>query len=284
VNSADFNLSLRDNVVGAGNWPASLFSGGPFILGAGDVRLVRANNGPITLLLTNLNLTLNAQSVANVSGSVSTDTTLSLNGTVAGTNDLRLLNGPRFVLKSRTGGPLAFDMSLRALPAPQFKLNLPAMKLRCVPGGSVDPLEVNVPAVSFDTSGTFDTGKIALPSGVVFDGIDVNKPSDADLDKNYIRLKRDSAGKVVFKLRAQQLFEIAGVLSCRNDLKVTIDNAVSASYRGNFCVLPEPISLDFNGSSSCQFSGSAFGQTITFGSDCLGVRNDATGVCLGDCQ
>ena len=284
LSTADFNLSLRDNVVGAANWPASLFSGGPFTLGDGDVRLARANNGPVMLIFTNLNMTLNGQQAATVSGSVGTDTTLNLNGSIAGSNDLRLLNGARFILESRNGGALAFNLGLRALPSPQFKLNLPAMRLVCTPGGNVSALNVNVPEISFDTSAAFDTGKIPLPTGVTFDGIDVNKPSGAALDKNYVRLKRDSAGKVVFKLRAQQLFEIAGVLSCRNDLKVTIDNSVSASFRGNFCVLPEPISLNFNGGSSCQFSGSAFDQTIFFGAGCFGVRNDWTGACLGDCQ
>jgi hypothetical protein len=286
VNTADFNLSLKDNVVGAANWPPTFFSGGPFALapGTGDVRLARANNGPITLLVTNVNLTLNGQLAATVSGSVNTATELSLGGTIAGSTDLRLLSSTRFTLASRDGNPLAFDLAMRALPSPQFKLNLPAAKLRCQPGGNVSALEVNVPKISFDTAGTFDTGKIALPGGVSFDGIGINKPSGADLDKNYIRLKRDSSGKVVFKLRAQQLFEIDNALSCRNDLKVTIDNGVSASYRGDFCVLPESISLDFNGSSSCQFSGSAFGQTIFFGDNCVGVRNDATGSCLGTCQ
>jgi hypothetical protein len=283
LTTADFNLSLRDNVVGAANWPATLFNGGPFTLGAGDVRLVRANNGPVTLLFTNLNLTLNGQQAATVSGSVGTDTTLNLNGSIAGNTDLRLLNNARFILESRNGGALTFNLGLRALPSPQFKLNLPAMRLVCTPGGNIDPLIVNVPEIDFDTSAAFDTGKIPLPTGITFDGIDVNKPSGADLDKNYVRLKRDSAGKVVFKLRAQHRFEIEGVVSCRNDLKVTIDNSLSASYRGNFCVLPGKISLGFNGGSSCQFSGSAFDQTIFFGTGCLGIRNDWTGACLGTC-
>ncbi len=283
VNSADFNLSLRNDIVGAAQWPATLFNGGVFALSAGDVRLARANNGPIVLLMTNLSLSLNGQTAATVSGSVSTDTALNLNGTVAGNTDLRLLNGGRFALRSRNGGALSFTMGLRALPTPRFQLNLPAMKLLCSPGGSVDPLEVNLPAIDFDSAGTFDTGKLALPGSLVFDGINVEKPSGADLDKNYLRLRRDAAGKVVFNFRAQQKFEAPGI-SCRNDLKVTIDNGLSASYRGNFCVLPEPISLNFNGASACQFSGSAFGQTIFFGTGCVGVLNDATGVCLGTCQ
>lgn len=280
--TADFNLSLRDQVVGAAAWPSTLFNGGVFTLGAGDVRIARANNGPILLILTNLSLALNGQTAATVSGSVGTDTTLNLNGTVAGGTDLRLLSGTRFVLRSRDGGPMGFGLGLRALPSPRFQLNLPAARLRCTPGANVDPLEVDVPAIDFDTAGIFDTGKLPLPGAIVFDGISVFKPSDARLDKNYLRLKRDATGKVVFKLRAQQLFEAPGI-SCRNDLKVTIDNGLSASFRGNFCVLPEPISLGFNGADACQFSGSLAGQTIFFGSGCAGVRNDATGACLGTC-
>ncbi len=282
LNSADFNLSLRDNVVGAGNWPSTLFNGGVFTLGAGDVRLARANNGPIVLLMTNLALTVNGQNAATVSGSVSTDTSLNLHGTIAANTDLRLVNGGRFAVRSRNGGALAFDLGLRALPSPRFQLDLPAMKLVCTPGNPVDPVEINVPAVSFDTAGAFDSGKVALPGSLVFDGIVVEKPSGADLDKNYFRLRRDGTGKVTFNFRAQQKFDVPGI-SCRNDLKVTIDNGVSASYRGNFCVLPEPISLSFDGSSPCQFSGTAAGQTILFGTSCIAVRNEATGICVGTC-
>ena len=52
-----------------------------------------------------------------------------------------------------------------------------------------------------------------------------------------------------------------------------------------------PLNLDmlnvsgYDANSSCQFSGSAFGQTIFFGSGgCVGVRNDATGLCSGTCN
>jgi photosystem II stability/assembly factor-like uncharacterized protein len=284
-NSADFNLSLKNDVVGAANWPASLFNGGPIALTAGDVRLFRNNNGPITLGLTNLNLNVNGTQAATVSGNIDTSSVLALSGSISGNAQLNLINGGKFFLKSRDGGPLAFDMQLQALPNPRIQLNLPAMRLRCVPSAGVDPLEVNVPPVNFDTSGAFDTGKLALPSGLAFDGINLTTPDDATLDDNYVRLSRDPDGRIAFVLRAQQKFEVPGVLSCFNDMKATLDSStVSASYRGNFCVLPEPISLSFDGNSSCQFSGSAFGNTIFFGSQCLGIRNDATGVCVGGCQ
>ena len=284
LDTANFNLSLKTNVVGVGSWPATLFSGGPFALNtsAGDFRIVRANNGPVLAILTNMSLTVNGQAAATVSGSVGTDTSLNLNGSVAANTDLRLGGNARFAVRSRNNGPLAFNLGMTMLP-PRFQIQLPPASLICTPGGQVDALSVNVPGIAFDTSGAFDTGRIPLPTGVSFDGINVNKPSGASLENNHIRLKRDADGKVAFKLRARHLFEIAGVVSCRNQLKVTIDNNVSASYRGNFCVLPEPISLGFNAGSPCQFRASGFDTTIYFGSSCIGIRNDTTGICAGNC-
>ncbi len=144
-------------------------------------------------------------------------------------------------------------------------------------------LGLNVPGICFDTSGAFDTGRILLPTGFEFDGINLNKPSGASLENNHIRLRRDADGKVAFKIRARHLFEIAGVVSCRNQLKVTIDNNVTGSYRGNFCVLPEPISLSFDAGRACQFRGSGFDHTIYFGTGCIGFMNNASGICAGEC-
>jgi hypothetical protein len=284
LDTANFNLSLKNDIVGAGSWPATLFSGGPFALNtaSGDFRIVRANNGPVFALLTNMSLSVNGQTAATVSGSVGSDFSLNLNGRVAANSNVRMRNNARFTVEGRNDGPLDFQFGIAMLP-PRMILDLPPALLVVTPGGSVNALGVNVPGIKFDTSGAFDTGRIPLPTGLEFDGISLNKPSGASLENNHIRLQRDTDGKVEFKLRARHLFEIAGVVSCRNQLKVTIDNNVSGSYRGNFCVLPEPISLSFDAGRPCQFRGSGFDHTIYFGTGCVGIKNNTTDICLGEC-
>ena len=137
-----------------------------------------------------------------------------------------------------------------------------------------------------DSDGAFDTGKILLPTWT-FDGITLSRPSGGTKTNNYIRLKRGSDGTTVFDTRAQREF-LPGcplhnfALSIRNTSAG--NTSVSGSFRGRFCVLPEPISLRYSSGSDCQFSGSAFGWTIFFGRSCGGYRNDATGICIGDCE
>jgi hypothetical protein len=91
--------------------------------------------------------------------------------------------------------------------------------------------------------------------------------------------------KITFTVRSEQTF-----IACRRNLAlsmVSVNNGlptVTGSMSGNFCILPEPLSLRHNSGNGCQFSGSAFGFTVFFGSNCAGVRNDATGICVfGGC-
>ena len=127
---------------------------------------------------------------------------------------------------------------------------------------------------------SFDTGKIALPT-FNFDGINIVPPGGAELDQNYIQLRRDSAGNIFFDTRAQIPFL---PLCPLHDFSLTIENtSIDASLRGNFCVFPDPISLEFNSANNCQFQGGNDDFTIFFGSSCAGYRNEATGICVGDC-
>jgi len=87
---------------------------------------------------------------------------------------------------------------------------------------------------------------------------------------NYIRLARDPAGTATFSLKSEQQF-----LACRQNLNLSVTSGtspkLSGSFSGNFCVLPEPISLKYDSSKACQFEGNAFGFTIRFGTNCAEV-------------
>ena len=50
-----------------------------------------------------------------------------------------------------------------------------------------------------------------------------------------------------------------------------VDNlAIGGSYSGNFCILPEPVSLSYDplDPAGCQFQGTFFGWLVKFGSTC----------------
>ena len=48
--------------------------------------------------------------------------------------------------------------------------------------------------------------------------------------------------------------------------------SASGSIQGRFVLLPEPISLNYDSNQACQFSSSAFGFTVYFGTGCSGVK------------
>lgn len=103
-----------------------------------------------------------------------------------------------------------------------------------------------------------------------FEGIGVAGDPDGTLKHNHIRLARDSSGTGTFTVKSEQQF-----LACRQRMKLSIVTGgspkISGSMEGNFCVLPEPISLKFDSSKACQFEGAAFGFTIRFGTGCAEV-------------
>ena len=130
LDTANFNLSLKNDIVGVGSWPGTLFSGGPFTLStaSGDFRIVRANNGPVFAIVTNMSLQVNGQTAATVSGSVGSDTSLNLNGSVAANSNVRLRGNARFTVEGRNDGPLNFKLGITMVP-PRFILDLPPARM-----------------------------------------------------------------------------------------------------------------------------------------------------------
>ena len=169
----------------------------------------------------------------------------------------------------KTGsGSATFDLLLQAFPTPRFALSTPTLILKST-AGEFPSGGLTIPGIDLDTSGAFDTGKLPLPS-FSFDGIGVSGDPDGKLKHNHIRLARDTSGKATFTIKSEQQF-----LSCRQRMKLSIVTGgspkISGSMEGNFCVLPEPISLSFDSSKTCQFEGTAFGFTVRFGTNCAEV-------------
>jgi len=280
INTVDFNIGLNDVFDAAGQSPpANLFASGPFTVGWSDVRLQRSGGGPITLSLVGMPFSFNDNLIATVGGSLSTEGTLRINGTLGQNGVVRIDPNNRFTLEV-FGSSTAFTLEISPR---RLALSTPSMVLT-----STDPAlseGVVIPGVRFDSSGAFDTGKIALPA-IEFDGLDISGPSNGTRAKNYIQFQRDNTSRTTLTIKAEQQF-----VTCRQNLALTMTSVnnglptVTGSMSGNFCILPEPVSLRFNSGSSCQFSGSAFGFTVFFGSSCAGVRNDFTNLCiLGSCQ
>ncbi|MCC5808167.1 MAG: choice-of-anchor D domain-containing protein [Opitutales bacterium] len=281
VNAGDFDVGLNDLFAAAGQaTPGVLFQSGPFRLDWTDLRLKRSGGGPVFLELQNTTFRFNGLTVATVGGSLGTDGSLGLSGNIGQNGTLRLEPNGRLFLRNSNPGAAAFQLDL----APGgLALDTPALRLETTATGAtgnVLPNGVNIPAIRFNSNGSFDTGRLPLPA-LDFDGIAVSGPSGGSLTQNHIRLRRDSAGKATFSLKARQSF-----FGCqqRLSLSITADGAgpalVTGSMRGNFCVLPKSLSLQYNSANACQFSGAAFGFTVYFGSACVGVRNDLSGLCL----
>ena len=140
---------------------------------------------------------------------------------------------------------------------------------------NVDDLTLNTPAIDFDSSGAFDTGKISLPS-FDFDGVPVSNETDGPKSENYLRLRRTEAGKVSFTTKAVlEPFD-----NCEGDFSLTIERpasgslSVDGSMTSNFCVLPFTLSMGYDsGRSTCQFFFEADGWRVLFG------RSSGGGLC-----
>jgi len=289
LDTANFNISLNTLLSAAGiAQPPRLIQVGPFEVGWGDVRIRRTGGGPVFIEINNVPFRVNGTQVVNVSGSVNTDGALALTGALLQNGRIHLdANGQTFLEKT-TSGSANFSFLIQPLPSPRLALSTPALRLKTTANGATGNVfpssGISIPAITIDTSGDFDTGRLPLPA-FDFDGINIDGDPNGTRKRNHIRLKREN-GKVTFKVKSQQSF-----VGCRQKLSLTVESRTAAtpkvkgSMSGNFCVLPEDFSLNYSSSSSCQFSGSAFGFTVRFGGSCAGVEENNTGACVvGDCD
>jgi photosystem II stability/assembly factor-like uncharacterized protein len=289
IDTANFNISLNSLLTAAGiAQPPRLIQVGPFEVGWGDVRIRRTGGGPVFIEINNVPFRVNGTQVVNVSGSVNTDGALALSGAILQNGRINLdANGQTFLEKT-TSGSANFSFLIQPLPSPRLRLHTPALRLKTTANGATGNVfpssGISIPAITIDTSGDFDTGRLPLPA-FDFDGINIDGDPNGSRKRNHIRLKREN-GKVTFKIKSQQSF-----VGCRQKLSLTLESRTSAtpkvkgSMSGNFCVLPDDFSLNYSSGSSCQFSGSAFGFTVRFGGSCAGVEENSTGTCvLGDCD
>jgi hypothetical protein len=198
-----------------------------------------------------------------MSGSASADGTMELEGTLGGSGNLRLTGNNRLSLQTAGNSTENLKLKFRALPL-DIRLETPELRLHSSVAEIPDGV-LAIPGLDLAFDGSFDTGKLALPNWS-FDGIALSAPDDGERAENHIRLRREADGDIFFDTRA----EIQFLPGCPlHDFSLTVDRqALDASMSGSFCVLPEPVSLQFNSASDCQFQGSFFGFTIKFGTGC----------------
>ena len=274
--SPNINTGLKSFLTEAGvEVSDTLFEVGEFKLmwPDGDLRLV--NDTAIRLELSNVDFVLLDQNIARMSASVGLDGVLELNGNI---NDARLcLNANDAVCFTlmTPGGSGDFLLQLRVGLPPSLQLELPEMSLFAETAGG-SPVTgwpaggIVIPALSFDSSVTFDTGKVPLPV-LSFDGIDIARPEDGTLEGNHIRFQGGLERGIRFDIRST----LPPFFTCSpQELAFLIDNfAVGGSYSGNFCILPEVISIGYdpNDPEGCQFRFCGFGSHVYFGSDCVDI-------------
>ncbi len=279
VNGDIANFSVRLSDILLPDQSLTLVDSDPWFM-AGDIIVSRTFGGPVSLTgeITTLKFSDNPVPITPLLGTVTTDGELRLTGT-ANSGTILNFGGSQGVFLENAGATASFALVFTSMPEPRLRLDLPSLVIKSnaddFPGNGIV-----VPAVSLDTSGAFDTGCIALPS-FTFAGINVS--SGGNLDDNYIRLRRNTAGHVVFYTRA----EIPFLPDCdpgKFSLTLATDT-LHASYRNQFCVLPEPITINYDSTATCPFSGSAFGFDIHFGAPsctCVsagGIKFLGTGSC-----
>ena len=238
----------------------------------GDITVSRTTNGPIRLTadIDTLKFNNNSVPITPLSGTVTTDGELRLTGQGdVGT----ILDFGGVKLESSSTKTFALIFTSQPL---SLRLELPSLCLKYSANNDFPSGGITIPAVSLNTSGAFDTGPVSLPA-FTFAGINV--PSGGTPANNYIRLRRNASEGIVFDTRA----EIPFLLNCPSDkFALTLKSSnVKASYRGQFCVLPEPFTLNYNADEECPFRGSAFGFDIQFGASsctCISIA----GITLGD--
>ena len=274
---ANFSVSLAQLL--ATSTPITLLDSSPWFM-SGNITLSRSGGGSISLAadISTLKFAGNPVPITPLSGSVDTDGELRLSGT-AGSGTILDFGGINGVQLENRSASAAFSLVLSSRPVPRLRLELPSLAITSsaadFPSGGIV-----IPAVSLDTSGAFDTGPVPL-SPFTFSGIAVSANGEAA--DNYIRLRRDASGRVAFNALAQIPF-LPGCTPDSFALSLDPDH-LTATYRGQFCVLPEPVTLNYDSAANCPFSGSAFGFDIHFGSPactCVGtggVRILGSGTC-----
>ncbi|MDB6070298.1 MAG: hypothetical protein JWL81_1469, partial [Verrucomicrobiales bacterium] len=216
-NIARFNLSgrLRALSNGQGGWlvdknvnisnsaaifPQTLTITTPIPLGAfsitqGSLSLTRNGAGVIGVGLSGVTMTGPLGTLTGLGASVDSS------GLATFTQSGPITFGP-FQLVPQFGST---RIALNALTA-SLAITLPDSHLNAVAGTPFSDRwpddTISFPGFSFDSSGSFDR-KIALPS-LSIDGIGLN--SGGNLDKNYIRFKRDRAGTLSVIVRDRQTF------------------------------------------------------------------------------
>jgi hypothetical protein len=229
---------------------------------AGDLTLRRTSGGPVSLEadISSLNFAGRAVPVTPLAGSVSTGGELRLTGS-ADSGTILDFGGAKGVRLEKSGASSACALVVTSHPVPRLRLDLPALVLKSN-NSDFPAAGISIPAISLDTSGAFDTGRLPLPS-FTFAGISISRPSGGQLADNSIRLRRDSSGNLTFDTRAQIRF----LPDCDPEkFSLTLSpDALHASYRSHFCVLPDPVSFSYAAGAACPFSGSAFGFDIHFG-------------------
>ena len=165
---------------------------------------------------------------------------------------------------------------------PRLALELPEFTLT---KGSADV--VDIPGLSFDSAGDFDTGELPLPAGS-FDGLDIGKPSGDDGD-DYLQLSRTD-GVLHLKIRDNQpVFEG----DMRLALDAESDGDIWGSCSGHLKFLMIDLggfSVGYNSDSDCRFYSHTWINDCTEMSFSLGpgcLRGCAwvagIGSCIGQC-
>ncbi|MEZ5302654.1 MAG: choice-of-anchor D domain-containing protein [Verrucomicrobiales bacterium] len=255
-----FELSL-DGVLGL-LAPDSLVEIGPFEVAWGDVRIGRSGSD-FTLRANDVMLSVYGSDVVEVDAEVGASGAFEFEADLGAGDSVDLLSGGRFSVKRRSAAESGIVLGLKPGLVPELKLHLPDLVLHSTAPG-FPAAGLNIPGIEFDTGGDFDTGKVSLPS-FSFDGIALSKPATGVKADNFIQLSRQS-GDIRFDIAAEIVFLPGCPL---HDISFGIDGTnVNGSMRGQFCVLPHPVSLTYDSASNCQFESDVLGFCIKFGSGC----------------
>jgi hypothetical protein len=272
---ANFSVSLSQLLNASSSM--TLVDSAPWFM-RGDLFLKRNSGGPATLetRIDTLKFDGSNINITPLTGSISTDGELCLTSST-GPGTILNFGGP-YGVRLENASTAAFALVFTSRPEPRLRLDLPSLIIKST-AGDFPSGGIVVPAVSFDTSGAFDTGRVALPA-FTFAGIAIS--SNGNLDNNHIRLRRNLSGRVVFDARAQISF-LPGCDPDKFALTLATDT-LRASYHSQFCILPEPITLNYDSAATCPFHGSAFGFDIHFGApSCTCVSAGGIKI-LGNCE
>ena len=104
-----------------------------------------------------------------------------------------------------------------------------------------------------------------------YDGIAIASPEDGTLEGNHLRFQGGLERGFRFDIRST----LPPFFTCSpQELAFLIDNfAVGGSYSGNFCILPEVVSIGYDPTDpdDCQFRFCGFGAHVYFGAGCVDI-------------